>query len=77
MDGSRRKTIEFSLPEPPVNHVTIDKLAMNHIKERAHRIWMETKKPDANLIMFEALKQYMEHKGADANFTVVMDGDSK
>ncbi len=41
----------------------IDAHAMHKIKDIAHRIWVQTRKPNGNLIMFEALKQYMTQQG--------------
>ncbi len=41
----------------------IDARAMHKIKDIAHRIWVQTRKPNGNLIMFEALKQYMTQQG--------------
>lgn len=43
---------------------------MNEIKDIAHKLYLETRFPNANLIMLEALKQYIERKGAQANFSV-------
>lgn len=60
----------FELPEPPQSHVIIDRRAMNEIKDIAHKLYLETRFPNANLIMLEALKQYIERKGAQANFSV-------
>jgi hypothetical protein len=60
----------FQKPFPPAYNLTIDRAIMNEIRDTANRLWQETHKPNANLIMFEALKQVMSRHGAIANFTV-------
>lgn len=67
------KTRAFVPPVEPVNHVVIDRRAMNEIKDIAHKIWMAERYPNANLIMLEATRQYIERKGAVANFTVQLE----
>lgn len=66
----------FQLPDPPQAHVVIDSRALNTIKDIAHKLWMETKLPNANLLMLEALRLYMDRKGAVANFSVKMEGNN-
>lgn len=46
---------------------------MNEIKDIAHKLYLANKCPNGNLIMFQALKEYIERKGAKANFTVIME----
>jgi hypothetical protein len=74
---SAKRDIAFRKPESPVQNVTIDRKAMHEIRDRAHKIYMKSLKPDAVLVMFQALKEYMEHKGTKANFSIPGEGDSK
>lgn len=55
----------------------IDTRAMHKIKDIAHKIWLRTRKPNANLIMFEALKQYMTQQGYDTPAYEVVELEEK
>lgn len=48
----------------------IDQRAMHKIKDIAHKIWMQTRRPNANLIMFEALRLWLWREGYDPGFEV-------
>lgn len=41
----------------------LDARALHHIRDMANKIWQRTRKPNANLIMYEALKQFMIREG--------------
>jgi hypothetical protein len=75
MEGKLKRNTAFRKQDEPVEHVVIDRSAMNEIRDRAHKIYMQTLRPDAVLVMFQALKDYMEKRGAKANFTV--EGENK
>lgn len=68
MDGKRKRL------EDPITHITINRSAMFEIKDRANKIYQQTLRPDAVLIMFQALKDYMEKRGVAANFSVPGEG---
>lgn len=55
----------------------IDARTMHKIKDIAHRIWIQTRKPNGNLIMFEALKQYMAQQGYDTPAYEVVELEEK
>lgn len=60
--------------------LNIDARAMHKIKDLAHKIWVRTRKPNANLIMFEALKQFMMQQGYETPAYEVLeleDNDSR
>lgn len=50
--------------------IEINARTMHKIRDIAHRIWVETREPNANLIMFEALRQYIVHQGQEPGFTI-------
>lgn len=65
-------TRAFKQPEPPIEELIIDRRTLNHIRDVANQIWQETRIPNANLIMFEALHQLMVQKGLKPQFRVEM-----
>jgi hypothetical protein len=66
----KKRVRPFGWPPEPIETLIIDASTMNRIRDVANDIWQKTRAPNANLIMFEALRQVMEQAGAKANFTV-------
>ena len=64
----------FQDPAPRSEVVRIDRAAMNEIRDIAHGLWMESKLPNANVLMLEALRRYIVKMGvAEPNFEIVME----
>jgi hypothetical protein len=54
----------FSKPLERVDVVTIDEKSLGEIRDIAHRIYSDTRSPNANLVMYQALADYMGRRGA-------------
>jgi hypothetical protein len=50
--------------------IVIDNAALHRVRDIAHKIWSETKHPNSNLVLLEALATYINQNGGTAGFRV-------
>jgi hypothetical protein len=48
----------------------IDSMAMHRIRDTAHKVWLETRCPNGNLVMLEALRLILIQEGYPVSFEV-------
>ena len=72
MDGDNNKEQLKSRPPfpcPPA-YITINPLAINHIKDFAHKIWKEDHNVNQYTLMFRALELFLRSKGVEPGFRI-------
>lgn len=53
-----------------VTELVLNQRNYSKLKDIAHRIWMDTRAPNANLIMLEALRTMMLEAGLEPKFRI-------